>query len=88
MKKNEEIAEYLRGLSHPTRIAIIKSLLKGSKCVNNLKELLNVSQPNISQHLAILKSAGIVNCTQDGQKKCYSLNDRQYLEMILENFNK
>ena len=71
--KTEEITEFLKALGHPTRLMIVEELLRGEKCVNDITELLNVRQPNISQHLYILKASRIVNCKREGKMKCYFL---------------
>ena len=71
--KTEEITEFLKALGHPTRLMIVEELLRGEKCVNDITELSNVRQPNISQHLYILKASRIVNCKREGKMKCYFL---------------
>jgi DNA-binding transcriptional ArsR family regulator len=71
----QKASRLLKAFAHPTRLMIISQLLKKRKCVNEIKELLGVTQPNISQHLALLKLHGIVGYTQAGKKKCYCLKD-------------
>jgi ArsR family transcriptional regulator len=66
-------ANYLKMLAHPTRLLILESLSKGEKCVNELHELLDVTQPNVSQHLAALKKKGLVVSHKNGTKRCYHL---------------
>lgn len=61
----------LKALAHPTRIQIVAELLKGTKCVTDIQELLPASQANISQHLTVLRHAGIVGFTQNGAQRCY-----------------
>lgn len=76
-------AEYLKVLAHPIRLAIIYALKEGTCCVNDVSELLRVSQPNISQHLAILRREGIVAYTEDGKKRCYFLCDSDPIIALL-----
>jgi len=76
-------AEYLKVLAHPIRLAIIDALKDGPCCVNDVSELLQVSQPNISQHLAILRREGIVAYTEDGKKRCYFLCDPNPIMALL-----
>ncbi|MCS7084064.1 MAG: metalloregulator ArsR/SmtB family transcription factor, partial [Aquificaceae bacterium] len=64
-KQIEEWAELLKVLGHPIRLKIVRVLIDGKQCVKNLSELLNTSQPNISQHLGILRHMGIVGCKRD-----------------------
>lgn len=68
-----EKAELLRHLGHPTRLSILEKLLKGGKCVTDIRDLLEVSQPNISQHLSVLRQQRIVDYSEDGKLRCYYL---------------
>ncbi|MEN3033553.1 MAG: metalloregulator ArsR/SmtB family transcription factor [Aquificaceae bacterium] len=77
----EEWAEFLKALGHPVRLRIIKVLIEGKQCVKNLSELLNTSQPNISQHLGILRHRGIVGCKRDGSVVCYFIRDERVLKI-------
>lgn len=74
----------LKALANNTRLAIVKELLKKEKCVNDIKELLNVRQSNISQHLAVLRWADIVGCRFVGKMRCYYLNDAATMARLLE----
>ncbi|MEK7307862.1 MAG: metalloregulator ArsR/SmtB family transcription factor [Nitrospirota bacterium] len=67
--------EILKVVTHPVRISILEELTKGVKCVSDLKEFLEISQPNISQHLAALRHAGLINFFVDGRLRCYFLKD-------------
>lgn len=68
-----ECARLLRAVAHPTRLLILDELTHGMKCVNDIQELLDVPQPNVSQHLAVLKDNGLVMCHKDGVTRCYHL---------------
>ncbi len=81
---DKEVADLFRALGHPTRIAMVKELLKGYKCVGDISGFVHAKQPNISQHLAILKAAGIVNFRQEGRLKCYSLNNPKLIRIVVE----
>jgi len=67
--------ELLRAIAHPVRIKILEELLKGVKCVSDLEEFLEISQPNVSQHLSLLKHYGIIDYYVDGRLRCYFLKD-------------
>jgi ArsR family transcriptional regulator len=67
------IAETLKALAHPTRLMILQELLEGTKCVTDMEELLPARQANISQHLAVLRNAKLVDFAQDGALRCYYL---------------
>lgn len=66
-------AELLKAFSHPTRLAILQELHSGPKCVTDMEELLPARQANISQHLAVLRHAKLVDYAQDGALRCYYL---------------
>ncbi len=72
-------AELLKAFSHPTRLAILQELLAGPKCVTDMEELLPARQANISQHLAVLRHASLV----DGSLRCYYLSRPQLVEDML-----
>ena len=80
-------ARLFKALAHPTRLMIIDSLLKGEKCVGDIQDLLKSSQPNVSQHLSILKSCGIVDFCQQGNLRCYHLKDPERIRVILESLS-
>jgi ArsR family transcriptional regulator len=66
-------AELLKAFSHPTRLAILQELAAGPRCVTDMEELLPARQANISQHLAVLRHARLVDYAQDGALRCYYL---------------
>lgn len=63
----------LRVIAHPVRIRILEELIKGVKCVSDFEEFLALRQPNISQHLSLLRHSGIVDYYIDGRLRCYFL---------------
>ena len=66
-------AELLKAFSHATRLAILQELLAGPRCVTDIEDLLSVRQANVSQHLAVLRHARLVDYAQDGALRCYYL---------------
>ncbi|MBN1444945.1 MAG: winged helix-turn-helix transcriptional regulator [Candidatus Omnitrophica bacterium] len=81
--KYREISDFFNALSHPVRVEIVAELLNGQKCVSDMRELIKVNQPNVSQHLSVLKSAGVVDWEQTGKRKCYFLKNPARLRKIL-----
>ena len=67
--------ELLKTIAHPLRIRILEELEKGVKCVSDFQDFLEISQPNISQHLALLRRYGRIDYYVDGRLKCYFLVD-------------
>jgi ArsR family transcriptional regulator len=53
------------------RLALLDELSKAPKCVTDIQDLLEVRQANVSQHLAILRQAKIVDYHEDGNIRCY-----------------
>jgi len=71
--ETQPAAELLKAFSHPTRLAILQELAAGPKCVTDIEDLLSARQANISQHLAVLRYARLVDYAQDGALRCYYL---------------
>lgn len=68
-------AEVLKTLSSPRRLEIVHRLAQGPCEVRRLAEELGAPQPNVSQHLGVLRSAGIVDAERDGREVRYRLTD-------------
>lgn len=68
-------ADVLKTLASPRRLEIIHRLAEGPCEVGKLAEELGMSQPNVSQHLAVMRSAGIVSAERDGREVRYALCD-------------
>ncbi len=75
----EEIAERLKALADPTRLAILHALdpdgEPGERSVGELGELVGTSQANVSKHLGVLRHAGLVKSRRDGMNVFYSVAD-------------
>ena len=67
--------DLLRALGTPHRLAIVLELANGPRCVHELIETLGISQSLTSQHLRVLRSAGLVVATRRGKETTYSLAD-------------
>ncbi|MGD2079995.1 MAG: metalloregulator ArsR/SmtB family transcription factor [Nitrospirota bacterium] len=67
--------ELLRVIAHPVRIMILDELVKGVKCVSDLERFLDIRQPNVSQHLSLLRRLDIIDYYMDGRLRCYFLRD-------------
>lgn len=76
-------AESLRLLAHPTRLAILDALVGGAKCVTDIQDLLDVPQPNVSQHLAALRRERIVDFHEDGNLRCYYVTRPKLVKAVL-----
>ncbi|MFN4309916.1 MAG: ArsR/SmtB family transcription factor [Ferrovibrio sp.] len=70
-----ELAELAKALSHPVRVLIVRNLLRIGTCYfGKLADLLPVAPSTASQHLTILKEAGIVKGETDGERPCYCID--------------
>lgn len=66
-------AAVLKALAHPTRLFIVDELAKGERCVCELTEMVGSEMSTVSKHLALLKSAGIVDDEKRGVQVFYRL---------------
>jgi DNA-binding transcriptional ArsR family regulator len=79
----EELARHFKALGHPTRLRIVGLLAAGMRCVEEIRAELGLKQPNISQHLAILRQNRIVTSERDGNRVCYSLTNLDLIRTIV-----
>jgi ArsR family transcriptional regulator len=68
-------AEILKTLANPRRLEIIHHLAGGPCTVGRLADQLGMAQPNVSQHLALMRAAGVVEAERDGREISYRLAD-------------
>jgi DNA-binding transcriptional ArsR family regulator len=69
-----------RALSDPKRLCVLESLAAGELSVGDLSTKVGCQVPNMSQHLAVLRSAGLVQSRRDGSTVLYRLADVRVLE--------
>ncbi|MGP4016428.1 ArsR/SmtB family transcription factor [Saccharopolyspora sp. 5N708] len=79
-----EAGELLRALAAPVRIAIVLQLRVSERCVHELVDALGVAQPLISQHLRVLKSAGVVYGERHGREVVYRLVDEHLAHIVVD----
>jgi DNA-binding transcriptional ArsR family regulator len=63
-------------LADPTRRKVLERLAAGPRAVGELAEGLPVSRPAVSQHLKVLKEAGLVSDSQDGARRIYAIDPK------------
>jgi DNA-binding transcriptional ArsR family regulator len=80
----ESAGELLRALAAPVRIAIVVELGTGSKCVHELVEATGAAQPLVSQHLRVLRGAGVVRGVRRGREIAYSLTDEHIGHIVTD----
>lgn len=71
----EEIAAIAKALAHPARIQIVRLLLEKQSCIGcDIVEEVGLAQSTVSEHLRILKAAGVITGAVEHPRVCYSLN--------------
>ena len=77
----ERLALFCKALGHPTRVQIVRLLMNVETCVcGDIVEKLPLAQSTVSQHLKILKDAGLVKGEIDGPRTCYALDHEALAE--------
>lgn len=76
--------DILRALAAPVRIAIVLQLRESERCVHELVVALGVTQPLISQHLRVLKAAGVVQGERNGREVLYRLVDDHLSHIVVD----
>ncbi|MGH3727600.1 MAG: ArsR/SmtB family transcription factor [Micromonosporaceae bacterium] len=80
----EGAGELLRALAAPLRIAIVTELGGGPRCVHELVDVLRAPQPLVSQHLRVLRGAGVVRGQRRGREIAYSLTDEHIAHIVAD----
>ncbi len=82
----EALATACKALAHPARLAILQTLARRGSCLcGEVVEVIPLSQATVSQHLKVLKDAGLITGTIDGPRSCYCIN-RESMRVLGEKF--
>ncbi len=74
---DQELAALARALGHPARVQIVRLLVRREACVcGDIVEELPLAQSTVSQHLKVLKEAGLIKGEIDGSRVCYCVEPR------------
>lgn len=74
---DEELSRLARAVAHPARVRILRILKERAACVcGEIVDALPLAQSTVSQHLKILKGAGLVQGEVDGPKVCYCIDPK------------
>ena len=82
-----EIAKALKAMAHPARLRILRALRGGALCAGKTNEAARVSQPNLSQHLKILREARLLNTAKIGTRHCHYLAFPELVDTLLDAFD-
>ncbi|MDQ0303545.1 ArsR/SmtB family transcription factor [Ancylobacter polymorphus] len=81
---DEVLALRLRALAHPARLAIVRALAQTGRCqCGQIVRGLTLAQSTVSQHLKVLKEAGLITGTIEGPRSCYCL-DRATVQALAD----
>jgi len=81
-KDFEQLAECMRALGNPIRLRIVKGLINNECNVTQIQHNLGIPQSTISQHLKVLKNAGIIESRREGTMVCYKVLDHWVIELV------
>lgn len=80
--EQNELADLLKAIAHPARIAILQKLSSVDCCIcRDFSDEIELSQPTISRHLSELKAAGLISGTVTGTRKSYCLDASRWQEV-------
>jgi ArsR family transcriptional regulator len=79
-ENRQKSAAVARALSDPKRLCVLETLASGERSVSELSRDVGCQVPNMSQHLGVLRSAGLVSTRREGTTVYYSLTDHKVIE--------
>ena len=74
--------DIFKALMHPTRLSILEILREGEQCVCHLEAVLNSRQAYISQHLMVLREAGLVEDRREGARIYYRVVEPEVFDLV------
>jgi DNA-binding transcriptional ArsR family regulator len=80
----EAAAGLLKALAHPLRLQILTGLYDGPRCVHELVDLTGAPQPLVSQHLRVLRAAGVLVASRRGREVAYRLADLHVSHIVTD----
>ncbi|QKT07714.1 helix-turn-helix transcriptional regulator [Gordonia sp. X0973] len=80
----EAASDLLRALAAPTRISIVMLLAEEPRCVHQLVDELQLNQPQVSQHLRVLRDLGLVDGRRRGREVEYALVDDHVAHIAID----
>lgn len=77
-------ADLLKAMAHPLRLALLSALLDGARCVHELVDATGATQPLVSQHLRVLRSADLLSREQRGREAVYAIADTHIHHIVVD----
>ncbi len=87
MHDDEKLANTLKVMGHPVRLQILRILLDGPSCATLTNRNIDVSQPNLSQHLKALTEADILDFCKVGTKRCFYIVRPDFVKKMFALFD-
>ena len=81
---HQATSDLLRALAAPARVAIVLALRERAMCVHELVDALHLNQPQVSQHLKVLKTSGVVEGHRRGREVEYVLTDEHIAHIVCD----
>jgi ArsR family transcriptional regulator len=79
---DDELAALCKAVGHPARVAILRILVRKEACIcGDIVDELPLAQSTVSQHLKVLKDAGLIRGDVDGPRVCYCIEPRALRRM-------
>jgi ArsR family transcriptional regulator, lead/cadmium/zinc/bismuth-responsive transcriptional repressor len=83
MKRSDaDISVFFSALAHVNRVRIVEVLRTGERCQCELPALLDIEQSNLSRHVKLLTSAGVLLVRRDGTRMMLSIADPRIVEVL------
>lgn len=82
LKVFEEQAQLLQALVHPKRLEILNLIAQKSLTVTEIYSMLDLPQANISQHLQVLREAGVVIAKREGKEIYYKIKNKKVIDFL------
>ncbi len=75
--------QIFKALGHSTRYQIVLGLLNKNNCdVSTMQKTLRIPQATLSQHLSVLKNAGVLGFKREGTRMCYHLSNPALIKLL------
>lgn len=82
MEAEQRMVALTQALADPLRLELLRALMGGAATVSELTALTGASQPNVSNHLAVLRERGLVRATREGRQMRYDVRDAAVANLI------
>jgi len=82
MRLFEKQAGIAKAIAHPVRVAVLEFVKDGEQCVCDIAEAVGTERSNLSKHLSVMVSAGVLVSRKDGLKVMYSIKTPCVLKFL------